>query len=58
MPGPRKGRGASNNLDANRELAMRNMRFQGHLRGRKGKGGGGGVDSGWGHRNHKVFDEK
>ena len=57
---PRRGRGGGL-LFTDRESAMRHMRFQGHIRAPSKKGrktGNPGLDTGWSHKNAKVFDEK
>ena len=52
--------------EGDRDMAMRQMRFQGHLRrptpkskGRQGsKSGKPGLDTGWAHKKAEFYDEK
>ena len=52
--------------EGDRDMAMRQMRFQGHLRrpttkakGRQGsKSGNPGLDTGWAHKKAEFYDEK
>ena len=51
--------------EGDRDMAMRQMRFQGHLRrptpkGRPGSKSGkpGGLDTGWAHKKAEFYDEK